>query len=470
MRVFNTLGRRYEEFVPRTEGQVSIYVCGPTVQSEPHVGHGRSAVAFDVIRRYLDWRGFRVLYVRNITDIDDKVIVAAAEAGVPVAELAEANAKRFQEAYLALGALTPDTEPKATEHIPEMIELIARLIDRGLAYPSSGDVYFSVRTLESYGRLSGRNPDELLAGARVEPSELKEDPLDFALWKAAKPGEPAWDSPWGPGRPGWHIECSAMAARYLGDGFDIHGGGTDLIFPHHENEIAQSEGASGKPFARYWLHNGMLNLGGEKMAKSTGLVVDLVSLLDQVDPTALRLLFLRAHYRSQLEYSADLLDDAVASLDRLRRFEERIDITQGAVPDPDAMARFSAAMDDDFSTPEAVGVLFDLVRLGNRRLDDGEDASPQMAAFLEIGGVLGLLAGPGGPRLDDILPGLAALAERLGVPTASDGSATIEALVEARQRARARNDFATADTIRDDLARLGIVLEDGREGTRWVRR
>jgi cysteinyl-tRNA synthetase len=470
MRVFNTLGRRYEEFLPRTEGEVSIYVCGPTVQSEPHVGHGRSAVAFDVIRRYLDWRGFRVLYVRNITDIDDKVIVAAAEAGVPVAELAEANAKRFQEAYLALGALTPDIEPKATEHIPEMIELIARLIDRGLAYPSSGDVYFSVRTLESYGRLSGRNPDELLAGARVEPSELKEDPLDFALWKAAKPGEPAWDSPWGPGRPGWHIECSAMAARYLGDGFDIHGGGTDLIFPHHENEIAQSEGASGNPFARYWLHNGMLNLGGEKMAKSTGLVVDLVSLLDQVDPAALRLLYLRAHYRSQLEYTADLLDDAVASLDRLRRFEERIDIPQGTVPDPDAIARFTAAMDDDFSTPEAVGVLFDLVRLGNRRLDDGEDASPQMAAFLEISGVLGLLAGPGGARLDDILPRLAALAERLGIPTASDGSGTIEALVEARQQARARSDFATADTIRDDLARLGIVLEDGREGTRWVRR
>jgi cysteinyl-tRNA synthetase len=470
MRVFNTLGRRYEEFVPRTEGEVAIYVCGPTVQSEPHVGHGRSAVAFDVIRRYLDWRGYRVLYVRNITDIEDKIIAAAAEAGVPVAELAEANSKRFQEAYLALGALAPDIEPKATEHIPEMIELIATLIERGLAYPSSGDVYFSVRTLESYGRLSGRNLDELLAGARVEPSELKEDPLDFTLWKAAKPGEPAWDSPWGPGRPGWHIECSAMAARYLGDGFDIHGGGTDLIFPHHENEIAQSEGASGNRFARYWLHNGMVNLGGEKMAKSTGLVVDLGSLLDQVDPAALRLLFLRAHYRSQLEYTADLLDDAVASLDRLRRFEERIDIPPGAVPDPDAMARFTAAMDDDFSTPEAVGVLFDLVRLGNRQLDDGEDASPQMSAFLEISGVLGLLAGPGGARLDDILPGLAALAERVGVPPGGDGSATIAALVEERQRARSDNDFAKADTIRDDLAHLGIVLEDGREGTRWVRR
>ena len=334
MRVFNTLGRSYEEFVPRTEGEVSIYVCGPTVQSEPHVGHGRSAVAFDVIRRYLDWRGFRTLYVRNITDIEDKIIVAAAEAGVPVAELAEANAKRFQDAYLALGALVPDIEPKATEHIPEMIELISALIDRGLAYPSQGDVYFSVRTLESYGRLSGRDLDELLAGARVEPSELKEDPLDFALWKAAKPGEPAWDSPWGPGRPGWHIECSAMAARYLGDGFDIHGGGTDLIFPHHENEIAQSEGASGNPFARYWLHNGMVNLGGEKMAKSTGLVVDLGSLLDQVDPAALRLLFLRSHYRSQLEYTADLLDDATASLDRLRRFEERIDIAPGTAQMP----------------------------------------------------------------------------------------------------------------------------------------
>jgi cysteinyl-tRNA synthetase len=427
-------------------------------------------VAFDVIRRYLDWRGFRVLYVRNITDIDDKIIAAAAEAGVPVAELAEANAKRFQEAYLALGALTPDIEPKATEHIPEMIELITRLIDRGLAYPSSGDVYFSVRTLESYGRLSGRNPDELLAGARVEPSELKEDPLDFALWKAAKPGEPAWDSPWGPGRPGWHIECSAMAARYLGDGFDIHGGGTDLIFPHHENEIAQSEGASGNRFARYWLHNGMLNLGGEKMAKSTGLVVDLGSLLDQVDPAALRLLFLRAHYRSQFDYTADLLDDAQASLERLRRFEERIDIAPGTEPDAGAMERFTAAMDDDFSTPEAVGLLFDLVRQGNRLLDEGEDASPQMAAFREIAGVLGLLVGPGSSGLQGIVPGLRALAERLGVEPGSDGAATIEALVQARQRARSDHDFAKADTIRNDLAQLGIVLEDGREGTRWVRR
>ena len=470
MRVFNTLGRRYEEFVPRTEGEVAIYVCGPTVQSEPHVGHGRSAVAFDVIRRYLEWRGFRVLYVRNITDIEDKIIAAAAEAGVPVAELAEANSKRFQEAYLALGALAPDIEPKATEHIPEMIELIATLIDRGLAYPSSGDVYFSVRTLESYGRLSGRNLDELLAGARVEPSELKEDPLDFALWKAAKPGEPAWDSPWGPGRPGWHIECSAMAARYLGDGFDIHGGGTDLIFPHHENEIAQSEGASGNQFARYWLHNGMVNLGGEKMAKSTGLVVDLGSLLDQVDPIALRLLFLRAHYRSTLEYTTDLLEDSEASLDRLRRFEERIEIPPEAAPDPEAMERFIAAMDDDFATPEAVGVLFDLVRQGNRLLDDGADASPQIAAFLEIGGVLGLLTRPGTVGLDDISSGLTALAERLGVPPRGDGASTIEALLDERQRARSDNDFATADTIRDDLARLGIVLEDGREGTRWVRR
>ncbi len=470
MRVFNTLGRNYEGFVPRTEGEVSIYVCGPTVQSEPHVGHGRSAVAFDVIRRYLDWRGYRVLYVRNITDIEDKIIAAAAEAGVPVAELAEANAKRFQEAYLALGALTPDIEPKATEHIPEMIELITRLIDRGLAYPSSGDVYFSVRTLESYGRLSGRNPDELLAGARVEPSELKEDPLDFALWKAAKPGEPAWDSPWGPGRPGWHIECSAMAARYLGDGFDIHGGGTDLIFPHHENEIAQSEGASGNRFARYWLHNGMVNLGGEKMAKSTGLVVDLGSLLDQVDSAALRLLFLRAHYRSQFDYTADLLDEAQASLERLRRFEERIDIAPGTEPDAGGMEKFTAAMDDDFSTPEAVGVLFDLVRQGNRLLDEGEDASPQMAAFREIAGVLGLLVGPGGSGLEGIVPGLRALAERLGIKPGNDGAATIEALVQARQRARSDQDFAKADTIRNDLAQLGIVLEDGREGTRWVRR
>ncbi|MDX1469372.1 MAG: cysteine--tRNA ligase, partial [Acidimicrobiia bacterium] len=268
IQVYSTLHRALVPLETRDEGRVAIYVCGPTVQSEPHVGHGRYAVAFDVIRRYLIWRGLDVTYVSNVTDIDDKIIDAAKVAGEPVETLAERMRSRFASAFEALGVMAPDVEPRATEHIPEMLGLISALIDRGLAYPRDGDVYFSVRALESYGRLSGRKPDELRSGYRIEVDEAKEDPLDFALWKGVKPGEPWWDSPWGPGRPGWHIECSAMAARYLGADFDIHGGGNDLVFPHHENEIAQSEGATGEPLARYWLHNGMVNLGGEKMAKS----------------------------------------------------------------------------------------------------------------------------------------------------------------------------------------------------------
>ncbi len=307
LRLYSTLHRAVVPFETRDPDKVAMYLCGPTVQSEPHVGHGRSAVAFDVIRRYLIWSGHEVTYVRNVTDIEDKIIAAAAETGESVEVLAKRMAARFAAGYQALGVLAPDLEPKATEHIPEIIELIRVLIDRGLAYASEGDVYFSVRADESYGKLSGRNPDELRSGVRIEVGEAKHDPLDFALWKAAKPGEPWWDSPWGPGRPGWHIECSAMATKYLGQDFDIHGGGTDLIFPHHENEIAQSEGASGRTFSRYWLHNGMVNLGGEKMAKSTGILVDLASITEKHGGRALRLLLLRAHYRSPIEYSDELL-------------------------------------------------------------------------------------------------------------------------------------------------------------------
>ncbi|MGH9890924.1 MAG: cysteine--tRNA ligase, partial [bacterium] len=276
MQVHSTLHRGLVELEPASPGEVGIYVCGATVQSEPHVGHGRYAVVFDVIRRYLTWRGNQVRYVRNITDIDDKIIAAAAAAGESVTERAKRITSLFDEVYEALGVLPPDIEPKATDHVADMLVLIETLIDRGLAYPAAnGDVYFAVRAFPSYGKLSGRRLEELRAGARIEVSEMKNDPLDFALWKAAKPGEPSWDSPWGAGRPGWHIECSAMAARYLGSDFAIHGGGNDLIFPHHENEIAQSEGAIGQTFARYWLHNGMLNLSGEKMSKSTGRLIDL---------------------------------------------------------------------------------------------------------------------------------------------------------------------------------------------------
>lgn len=461
LRINDTLQRAVVPIEPRDDGKISMYVCGPTVQSEPHVGHGRSAVAFDSIRRYLIWSGYEVTFVRNVTDIEDKIIAAANESGETVAALAEKMGRRFADAYRALGALEPDYEPKATDHIPGIIELIERLIDRGLAYPSEGDVYFSVRAFEGYGSLSGRNLDELRSGSRVEIGESKHDPLDFALWKGAKPGEPWWDSPWGPGRPGWHIECSAMALSLLGADFDIHGGGTDLIFPHHENEIAQSEGATGERFVRYWLHNGMVNLGGEKMAKSTGLVVDLKTLMDRHGGRALRLLYLRAHYRSPIEYSPELLEEAKEALDRLERLLDRA--TPGS-PDEDALASFRAAMDDDFGTPRAVSQLFDLVREGNRLIDSGQDAGAVVGAVDEIYRVLGLAdaSAPQAAELD-----LGDLAARFGVE--GGGEEIIDSLIALREEARGDRRFTDADQIRDALEESGIVLEDGPDGTRWLR-
>jgi cysteinyl-tRNA synthetase len=463
LQVYNTLGRTLQPFQPRDEGEVGIYLCGPTVQSEPHVGHGRSAVAFDVIRRYLTWKGYEVTLVRNVTDIEDKIIKAAEESGVPVEELAVTMAQRFRDGYASLGVPGPDHEPKATETIPEIIGLAQTLIERGLAYESDGDVYFAVRALESYGKLSGHKPDELRSGYRIEVGEAKHDPLDFALWKAAKPGEPWWESPWGEGRPGWHIECSAMAEKYLGRGFDIHGGGTDLIFPHHENEIAQSEGATGEAFAKYWLHNGMVNLGGEKMAKSTGRLVDLDSLARKVGGRALRMLMVRAHYRSPLEYTEDLVEEAAESLDRLDRFRER---GSAGIPAPEVMARFEAAMDDDFGTPQAVSVLFDAVREGNKVLDDGGDASALLGAVEEIVVVLGLDEGslPEESAID-----LGDLASRFEI-SSGDLDATVSALIEKRTEARSERRFEDADAIREGLDAAGILLEDGPDGTRWIRK
>jgi len=450
IRVHSTLHRAFVDLEPRDEGKVGIYVCGPTVQSEPHVGHGRYAVAFDVIRRYLNWRGFQVTYVSNITDIEDKIIVAAQETGETVEELAERMSARFADSFSALGVLPPDIEPKATEHIDEMIHLIESLIDRGLAYVRDGDVYFSVKTLEGYGKLSGRRPEELRSGYRIDVDESKEDPLDFALWKATKPGEPWWESPWGSGRPGWHIECSAMATKYLGDGFDIHGGGRDLIFPHHENEIAQSEGATGETFARYWLHNGMVNLAGEKMSKSEGNIVDLETIVRDHGGRALRMLFVRAHYRSPIDFSDELLAEAAESLDRLDRFRERV---EPGPPDEQSLTQFRTYMDDDFSTPQAVSLLFDLIRDGNRVMDEGGDASAIAGSIEMIVDVLGL---------DDAS---APVREAAGL---SDEE--IERLVTEREEARAERRFDKADRIRDRLEEAGVALEDSPDGTRWLRR
>ncbi len=468
MRVFNSLGRESQPFTTRDPDRVTMYVCGPTVQSAPHIGHGRSAVAFDVIRRYLEFRGLDVTYVVNITDVEDKIIAAAAERGTTPEAVAAETAEQFRAGYEALNVRPPDVEPKATEHIAEMIALIEDLIGSDHAYAAAnGDVYFSVRSFERYGRLSGRKIDDLISGARIEPGEDKRDPLDFALWKAAKPGEPYWDSPWGNGRPGWHIECSAMARKYLGHGFDIHGGGTDLVFPHHENEVAQAEAAYGPPFARYWLHNGMVNLGGEKMAKSTGRVVDLLEALQKYPPMAIRLFYLRTHYRRPVDFTAEALEDAVSALERLWAFRRRLPGDPDETAPADTMDRFREFMDDDFDTAGALSVLFDLVREGNTRLDAGETVGGLVTAYDEIMAVLGLVEPA--VALDDLTDALAALGARFGLEPGIDPIDIVGRLVDLRTEARAARDWGRSDEIRDELAGVGIVVEDAADGTRWHR-
>ncbi len=461
MQLYNTLERTTVPFTPSQSGKVSIYLCGPTVQSEPHLGHGRSSVVFDVLRRYLAWIGFEVDFVRNVTDIDDKIINRAAELGTTTEQVARDAAAAFGDAYDRLGNLEPTEEPKATEHIPEMIEMINTLIESGHAYASGGDVYFSVRSFPAYGRLSRHDIADLRAGERTGIDDRKHDPLDFALWKAAKPGEPHWPSPWGEGRPGWHIECSVMAREYLGDGFDIHAGGTDLIFPHHENEIAQSEAATGTTFARIWMHNGMLNLSGEKMAKSTGHLVTLAEALDDWDPVAVRLFYLRTHYRKPLDYSPDALSDAEASLARLRTFRRRVEGPVEDEPRADILDEFKAAMDDDLDVSRGLAVLFDAVRDGNTALDAGRDVSGVVAAFDEIMSVLGLTVPE---ELDADDGSIAAFAASLGLV---DGG--MDAILELRAKARSEKDWATADAIREGLVELNISIEDTADGARWHR-
>ena len=440
LQLHNTLTRRKEPFVPRDEGRVGIYLCGVTVYSEPHVGNLRNVVVFDVLRRHLSASGYQVLYVRNYTDVDDRIIEAAGHDPLRAFVVAERWTRVYEEIVAALGVLPPDIAPRASGHIPEMLELISRLVEVGLAYQAAGDVYFAVGRWPQYGKLSGRDLAELKAGARVEVNPDKRDPLDFALWKGAKPGEPTWDSPWGPGRPGWHIECSAMAGKYLGRGFDIHGGGEDLVFPHHENEIAQSEGATGEPFARYWLHNAFLELKGEKMAKSVGNVVSPRELLRRHRGVVLRYALLGAHYRSPLEFSEEVIADAAASYDRLATFATNAARALGAELPAAAVGvgpsepagwrdRFQAALDDDLNVPAALAVLFDLVAEANPlivKLEQG-DASvldglrDRFATFLGLAGRLGFsplddLPDPASPRgrfeaaLDDDLNVPAAMA------------------------------------------------------------
>jgi cysteinyl-tRNA synthetase len=487
LRIHDTATRSVREFVPLQAGQAGLYLCGATVQAPPHIGHIRSGVSFDVVARWLKVSGLAVTFCRNVTDIDDKILRVAAAEGSQWWAVAERNQRAFSRAYDALGCLPPDVEPRATGHVPEMIVLMRRLIDDGHAYAADGDVYFDVSSYDRYGALSGQRPEHMRAADDVEGESHKRDPRDFALWKGRKPGEPAWDTPWGPGRPGWHLECSAMSTKYLGSTFDIHGGGLDLIFPHHENELAQSA-AAGDGFARYWMHNGLVRLGGEKMSKSLGnsLLVD--AMVTRVRPVELRYYLVQAHYRSDIEYSAEALGDAVAAYRRIEGFLTRVGqhtspagqvpsaaVRSAAVPSagvpsaglPGAAAglpsaaslpvAFGAALDDDFAVPQALAVVHEAVREGNSALAAGDaaGAAKQAEAVLAMLAVLGL---------DPFAPPFAGGGD-------SDLTPVVDALVsvalEQRQAARQRRDYAAADAIRDQLAAAGLVVEDTKSGPRW---
>ena len=459
LHIYNSLTRQKEKFVPIVKGEVRMYVCGMTVYDYCHLGHARVMVVFDTIHRYLKAKGFRTTYVRNITDIDDKIIKRAAENG----ELIDALTQRFIDAMHededALNVARPDAEPRATGNIPEMLAMIQTLIDKGLAYQgNNGDIYYDVSAFDGYGKLSGRKLDELRAGERIAIDEVKNDPLDFVLWKAAKPSEPAWESPWGAGRPGWHIECSAMSQKLLGDHFDIHGGGSDLQFPHHENEIAQSEGCTGHQHVNYWIHNGFIRVNDEKMSKSLGNFFTIREVLAHYRAAEVRFFILNSHYRSQLNYATEQLDAAHASLTRLYTALRGLPDV-GAAAKTYYEARFFSAMDDDFNTPEAIAVLFELASDINRiRKTQSDAAAAPLGALLKrLGNIIGLLN-------EDPESWLKGAAQTDGL---SDDA--IEALIRQRLDARKAKNWAESDRIRDELKAQGIQLEDGAGGTTWRR-
>jgi len=451
-------------------GHVRMYVCGPTVYDSSHLGHARSAVVFDVVFRYLVAVGYKVTYVRNFTDVDDKIIKRAGELGTDTATVARRYMREFHEDMDALGVRRATVEPLATEHIGQIIGIVERLVEKGCAYEMDGDVYFSVDTYEGYGKLSGRKLDEMEAGARVEVNERKRNPFDFVLWKGAKPGEPMWDSPWGKGRPGWHIECSAMSREHLGETFDIHGGGMDLIFPHHENEVAQSEAAFGKPLAVYWMHNGFVNINQEKMSKSLGNFLTVREILKTYHPEAVRLFLLSKHYRSPIDFTPEALQEATAALDRAYNVLLRMETTLEERPEPETATgnfwkRFCESMDDDFNTAQALGVLFEAVRHGNRMLDGatgfraGKEAAQGRGEILSMGAVLGLFGEPPAHYFEH------KTSQAVGDAAIDVGE--VERLVAQRTEARKARDWKAADAIRDRLASMGIRVEDAGGGTVW---
>ena len=464
IRLHDTATREVRDFVPLVDGHASLYVCGLTVQSEPHVGHVRSGVNFDVLQRWLRHRGYDVTFIRNVTDIDDKILVKSAEQGRPWYNLAYAMKLELDRAYAALNVAPPTYEPAATGHIPEMVLLIQQLIERGHAYPAedgSGDVYFDVRSWSAYGELTHQGVDDMEPATDADPRG-KRDPRDFALWKGRKESEPetaSWPSPWGPGRPGWHIECSAMAGKYLGDAFDIHGGGVDLRFPHHENEQAQSR-AAGRPFASYWMHNAWITTAGEKMSKSLGNTLSIPAILERYRGAELRFYIVAAHYRSHVEFSFDALDEAAAGYRRIESFLQRAGVS--ALPDSsDALPEaFEAAMDDDLGTPAAVAVLYDAVREGNRLLASGDDVAPVAAQVAAILDVLGL------HPADPAWSGSGSSDEEDRLRSAVD--ALITGLLEERAQARADKDWARADAIRDRIKAAGVEVTDTADGSTWT--
>ena len=461
LRVYNTLTREKSDFETIEKGKVRMYVCGPTVYDSAHVGHAMSALVFDVIRRYLIYKGYQVQYVMNFTDVDDKIIDRANRLGIEPIELAEKYINEFKKDLESLNILPATEHPRATEEIDEIIGMVQTLIERGAAYEVDGDVFFRVEQAKDYGKLSGRKLEEMNAGSRIRVDDRKENPMDFAVWKLAKEGEPAWDSPWGPGRPGWHIECSAMNLSHLGQQIDIHGGGNDLIFPHHENEIAQTEAITGKPFARYWMHNGMLQLKGEKMSKSLGNLVPIKEFIEQHSGDVMRLMVLTSHYRSPLTFNNEVIEANERALERLASAKRpAMPEAKGAPGDVlDELTKqvettrqaFTDSMDEDFNTAGALGSIFDLVRMINLARSKGAtDAQldPAQQTLTELTGVLGL-------KLEK------------DQKTSSSADAFIDLLVELRQELRQEKNYALSDTIRDRLAGLGVIIEDSAQGSTW---
>ncbi|KZZ85477.1 cysteine--tRNA ligase [Bacillus sp. SJS] len=462
IRLYNTLTRKKEDFKPLEEGKVKMYVCGPTVYNYIHIGNARPAIVYDTVRKYLEFRGYDVQFVSNFTDVDDKLIKAANELGEDVPTIADRFIDAYFEDVTALGCSHADVHPRVTENMDIIIEFVEALIEKGFAYESGGDVYYKTRAFEGYGKLSHQSIDELRSGARIEVGEKKQDALDFVLWKAAKEGEISWDSPWGKGRPGWHIECSAMARKYLGDSIDIHAGGQDLTFPHHENEIAQSEAFTGKPFAKYWLHNGYINIDNEKMSKSLGNFVLVHDIIKEYDPQLLRFFILSVHYRHPINYSAELLENTKNAFDRLKtsytnlkhRRESSSNLTgdnsEWLLKIKDLRETFIKEMDDDFNTANGISVLFDLAKLSNYYLKETNTAE-------EV--------------IDALLMEFNALAEVIGISFGEQGllDEEIDALIQKRIQARADRDFALSDQIRDQLKEMNIILEDTAQGTRWKR-